>query len=100
MGYDVKLTGSTNQRDGGIDLIAAPKIRTVGSFVMAAQMKHHADGKLRTGSDAVQRLLAWKDSPFRMGLLVTNTAFSRDAIWLANLERSRHFLRLRDFEDL
>ena len=41
MGYDVQLTGRSNRRDGGIDLIAVPKLRTVGSILMAAQIKHH-----------------------------------------------------------
>jgi transcriptional regulator with XRE-family HTH domain len=99
MGYDVQLTGRTNQRDGGIDLIAVPKIRTLGSFLMAAQIKHHR-GENTTGRPDVDRLLAWKDSPFRVGLMVTNTSFSRDARWLADQVSNRAFLRLRDFEDL
>lgn len=99
MGYDVQLTGRTNRRDGGIDLIAVPKIRTVGAFIMAAQIKHHR-GDRTTGRPDVDRLLAWKDSPFRIGLMVTNTNFSRDARWLADQVNNRAFLRLRDFEDL
>jgi hypothetical protein len=31
---------------------------------------------------------------------VTNTTFTRDALWAATQEVSRHFLRLRDFEAL
>ena len=84
---------------GGIDLIAVPKIRTVGSFLMAAQIKHHR-GDRTTGRPEVDRLLAWKDSPFRIGLMVTNTSFSQDARWLADQVNNRAFLRLRDFEDL
>jgi len=99
MGYDVQLTGPTNRRDGGIDLIAVPKIRSVGSFLMAAQIKHHR-GERATGRPDVDRLLAWKDSPFRIGLMVTNTSFSHDARWLADQVNNRAFLRLRDFEDL
>ena len=99
MGYDVQLTGRTNRRDGGIDLIAVPKIRTIGSFLMAAQIKHHR-GDRTTGRPDVDRLLAWKDSPFRIGLMVTNTGFSQDARWLADQVNNRAFLRLRDFEDL
>lgn len=99
MGYDVQLTGRTNRRDGGIDLIAVPKIRTIGSFLMAAQIKHHR-GDHTTSRPDVDRLLAWKDSPFRIGLMVTNTSFSQDARWLADQVNNRAFLRLRDFEDL
>jgi transcriptional regulator with XRE-family HTH domain len=99
MGYDVQLTGATTQRDGGIDIIATPKIRTVGSFLMAVQVKHHR-GNRTTGRPEVDRLLAWKDSHFRVGVMVTNTSFSQDARWLADQVGNKAFLRLRDFEDL
>jgi transcriptional regulator with XRE-family HTH domain len=99
VGFDVTLTGRTTRKDGGIDLIAVPKVRTVGSFLLAGQVKHHSDvGKVSRGE--VDRLLAWKDSPFRVGLLVTNTTFTSDARWVAELPSNRHFLRLRDFDDL
>jgi len=99
MGFDVALTGATAHKDGGIDLIAVPKVRTVGAFLLAAQIKHHS-GPQKVGREAVDRLLAWKDSPFRLGLLVTNTRFTKDAHWLANQEANKVFLRLRDFDDL
>lgn len=99
MGFDVTLIGATSHRDGGIDLIAVPKIRTVGAFLLAGQVKHHErDGK--TGREAVDRLLAWKDSHFRLGLLATNTEFTKDARWAAAQATNQTFLRLRDFEDL
>jgi hypothetical protein len=98
-GFNVKLTGLTNRKDGGIDLIAVPKAASVGSIVIAAQMKHHQATR-KTGRDAVDRLLAWKDSPFGVGLLVTNTSFTKDAIWTAQQERNARFLKLRDFTDL
>jgi transcriptional regulator with XRE-family HTH domain len=98
MGYNVTLAGTTNQKDGGIDLIAVPRTANVGSVVIAGQMKHHRDRK--TEREAVDRLLSWKDSYFGVGLLVTNTAFTKDAVWTAGQERNRHFLRLRDFIDL
>jgi hypothetical protein len=99
MGYNVMLTGRTNSRDGGIDLIAVPKRSDPGSVIIAAQVKHHRE-KARTGREAVDRLLAWKDSVFGVGLLVTNTEFTRDAIWTAQRESNRHFVRLRDSADL
>jgi transcriptional regulator with XRE-family HTH domain len=99
MGYDVSLTGPTTRRDGGVDLIAVPKVRTLGSFILAGQVKHH-QGHQRTGREAVDRLLAWKGSVFGLGLLVTNTAFTRDAVWAAKQTGNDVFLRLRDFEDL
>jgi len=99
MGYDVQLTGATNRRDGGIDIIAIPKNRILGSFLMAVQAKHHRSNRT-TGRTDVDRMLAWKDSPFRVGVMVTNTTFSHDAKWLADQAGNKAFLRLRDFEDL
>ena len=98
MGYKVVLTGATNRKDGGIDLVAVPKVARVGSVVIAGQVKHHRNRK--TEREAVDRLLAWKDSYFGVGLLVTNTVFTRDAVWAAMQEQNRRFLRLRDFTDL
>lgn len=99
MGFDVTLTGATSHRDGGIDLIAVPKVRTVGAFLLAGQVKHH-QGDQKTGREAVDRLLAWKDSHFRLGLLATNTEFTKDAHWVATQVANQSFIRLRDFEDL
>lgn len=99
MGYEVSLTGSTTRKDGGIDIVAVPKATGVGSVVLAAQVKHY-QGNHKTGRDAVDRLLAWKDTEIGVGMLVTNTAFTKDALWTAEQERNRHFLRLRDFTDL
>jgi predicted Fe-Mo cluster-binding NifX family protein len=99
MGYNVKRTGPTTRKDGGIDIIAVPKIMNTASYVLAAQVKHHR-GERTTGRDAVDRLLAWKDTEIGVGMLVTNTSFTKDALWTAAQERNRHFLRLRDFNDL
>ncbi len=90
MGFDVKLTGSTNRKDGGIDIIAVPKIMTAGSFILAAQVKHHR-GEQTTGRDAVDRLLAWKGTEIGLGMLVTNTSFSKDALWKAAQDGNRSF---------
>ena len=57
-------------------------------------------GDRTTGRPDLDRLLAWKDSPFRVGLLVTNTTFSKDARWLADQVHNKAFIRLRGFEDL
>jgi hypothetical protein len=57
-------------------------------------------GKIKTGREAVDRLLAWQGGIFRLGLLVTNTSFTKDAIWVASEDRNKNFLLLRDFEDL
>ena len=94
MGYNVTLTGSTNTRGGGIDLIAVPRAANLGSVVLAGQVKHHRGGQ-KTGRGVVDRMASWREKGFGVGLLVTNTAFTRDALWAAN--RDRLFLRLRDF---
>lgn len=59
-----------------------------------------SEGQQKTGRPSVDRLLAWRESPFRVGLLVTNTAFTKDARWLAEQANNRALLRLRDFDDL
>jgi transcriptional regulator with XRE-family HTH domain len=99
MGFDVVLTGNTFQKDGGVDLIAVPKLRSLGAFLLAGQVKHHRAG-VATGREDVDRLLAWRGTQFSVGLLVTNTRFSPDAQWLMRQGSNSAFLRLRDFEDL
>jgi transcriptional regulator with XRE-family HTH domain len=99
MGCSVQRTGATTLKDGGIDIIAVPKLAGVASFLLAVQVKHHR-GSRPTGRDAVDRLLASQNTSFRLGMLVTNTRFTRDAIWTASRDPARHFLRLRDFADL
>lgn len=99
MGFDVTMTGATSSKDGGIDIVAIPRARTFATFLIATQVKHHR-GEQKTGREAVDRLLAWKDTYFRVGLLVTNTSFTADARWVARQQNNRSFLRLRDFWDL
>lgn len=99
MGFAVQRTGPTSLKDGGIDIIAMPKTSNVGSFLLAVQAKHHREN-LKTGRESVDRLLAWQNTAFRLGLLVTNSYFTRDALWKASQDPARNFLRLRDFEDL
>ena len=99
MGYAVERTGTATLKDGGIDIIAIPRLADVAGFLLAVQVKHHR-GARPTGRDAVDRLLAWQNTAFRLGMLVTNTRFTRDAVWTAARDPARHFLRLRDFADL
>ena len=99
MGYYVEPTGGIETPDGGVDLIAIPKAANVGSILMAVQVKHHR-GQQKTGVDAVDRLLGWRNSDFGVGLLVTNTGFTADALWKAKKDSNDRFLRLRDFFDL
>lgn len=96
MGYDVVLTGATHRKDGGIDLIGVSKAGSV-PHIIAAQVKHHRESTTKTSRESVDRLLAWKNRVFSLGLLVTNTEFTRDAIWLASQHENKAFLRLRNF---
>lgn len=98
MGYEVSLTGPTTRRDGGIDLVAVPRCSGMFGHVVACQIKHHSTGR-RVERAEVDRLLSWRDV-FHLGLLVTNTTFTRDAFWIAHQDRHSSFLRLRGFEDL
>lgn len=41
MGYAIQKIKGTTLKDGGIDLIGAPKIADVGGFLLAVQVKHH-----------------------------------------------------------
>lgn len=98
MGYNVTLNGKTTEPDGGIDLIAVPKDAGLGSFVLAAQVKHHQNGR-KVGSPDVNGFLAHSHR-FHLGLLVTNTFFTRNAVWAAKEAANPAFLKLRDFNDL
>jgi hypothetical protein len=99
MGYSVSLAGRTARRDGGVDFIAVPNQAGVGTFMLAGQVKHHSVDR-RTGREAVDRLVSLKNREFRLGLLVTNTGFTKDALWAAVQGDNRFFARLRGFEDL
>jgi len=99
MGFMVTLVGRVNTPDGGIDLIAVPKYASVGAPLIAGQIKHHRTGR-KTGLEAVDRLLAWRDSQFQIGLLVTNTDFTRTAEWKSNQPQARNFIRLRNKVDI
>ena len=98
-GLEVQLCGRTHERDGGVDIIAYPR-STVVPFLIAVQVKHHRSDR-KTGAPDVRDFagaLASADSPFSMGLIVTNTTFTADARWFA--DHHRRLLRLRDIQDL
>ena len=98
MGYAVRRTGVATAKDGGIDIIAIPKVANAASFLLAVQVKHHRNRP--TGRNTIDRLLSWQNSAFRLGMVVTNTYFTKDAIWAASQDPARYFLRLRGFDDL
>jgi len=99
MGFAITLTGNTNRKDGGIDIIATPRVWTPAPYLLAVQVKHHVGDQSVSRPD-VDKLLSWKGRHFHLAMLVTNTRFTEDARWVAAQEENRQFLRLRGFDDL
>ncbi len=101
MGLEVQIVGDVYRPDGGIDIVAYPKIVTFAfPFLLGIQVKHHATGA-NVGSPDIRNLAGVLLSPgfrFNIGMLVTNTAFTPDARWFA--ENHAAMLRLRDMDDL
>ncbi|MGE0822682.1 MAG: restriction endonuclease [Candidatus Binatia bacterium] len=100
MGLCVQLIGRTNTPDGGIDLIAYPDPHlNQPKYLLAVQAEHHRTER-KTGAPKVQKFVgAISAVPhFRLGFVVTNTAFT----WTADqyARNQSHFLRLRSLEDL
>jgi Restriction endonuclease/XPA protein C-terminus len=98
-GLTVQLIGNANRKDGGIDLIAYPKA-SIFPFLLAAQVKHHRTTRNTVVSDVrdFHGAIASKTSPFHVGMIVTNTGFTPDAMWFAG--NNRTLLRLRHLTDL
>jgi len=101
MGLCVQMMGHVNRPDGGIDILAYPDPASCAfPFLIAVQAAHHRTDR-KTTSPKVREFVgayAGTDSPFRVGLIATNTAFTWDA---ENYAKSReHLLRLRDIQDL
>lgn len=101
MGLDIQIVGNVFQKDGGIDIVAYPKVRSSSfPFLIGVQVKHHRV-PTKTGSSEVRNfhgVLTSLQSPFHIGMIVTNTAFTADARWFA--ENNSILLRLRDLADL
>jgi hypothetical protein len=94
----VKRVGYSNQKDGGIDLLAWPQDNAPFPFLMAVQIKHSRMGR-RIGPAPVRDLRGVLSSqPLDAGIIVTNTTFTADARWAAS--ESPRIIRLRDFDDL
>ncbi len=84
-GYNVEKCGKTNEKDGGIDIIAWK--RDVVTFIIAVQVKfkYNLDKKVTTGEvrDFVGAFHIC--NYFNAGMLVTNTSFSVDSKWIEKL---------------
>jgi hypothetical protein len=100
MGLGVQLVGDINRKDGGVDIVAYPNTGCNVPFLLAVQVKHHRKNR-KTGAADVRDLhgvITSRNSPFHIGMLVTNTTFTADAKWVA--ENNKTLLRLRDIQDL
>jgi hypothetical protein len=99
MGFGVSRVGKhTNQKDGGVDIIAWPE-RLTFPFLMGIQAKHHRSPVKKTGPGPVRELQgAVQNFGFNAGVLVTNTTFTPDAQWAA--KQQPLLVRLRDLDDI
>jgi len=99
MGYNLERVGpSIFSKDGGVDIIAWPQSHVV-PCLMAVQVKHTTLRNRKMGPQPVRDLLGTVQTHgFNVGLLVTNTTFTPDALWVA--QQRPLLVRLRDFEDL
>jgi restriction endonuclease Mrr len=100
MGYEVyRDTNNANTRDGGIDIIAyVPKMAMSG--LIAVQAKHHRSEMKKTGAKVIRELsgvISGRPN-FNSGLVVTNTAFTKDA--LEERKSMTKNISLRDWQDL
>ena len=98
-GLGVQIVGNVYRKDGGIDIVAYPNKGSL-PFLLAVQAKHHRCDR-KTVTRDVRDLcgaLASRNSPFHMGMLVTNTTFTPDARFFA--DNNKTLLRLRDIADL
>jgi hypothetical protein len=99
MGLNVQLVGNCYRKDGGIDIIAYPRIYAF-PFLLAVQCKHHGTNRKTAFGDIrdFYGAITSRNSPFHLGMIVTNTTFTPDATWFA--ENNKTLLRLRDNKDL
>ncbi len=99
IGYGLERVGSsTFRKDGGVDILAWPRAPLV-PCLMAVQVKHTALRNRKIGPQPVRDLLGTVQTlGLNVGLLVTNTTFTPDALWVA--EQRPFLVRLRDFEHL
>jgi hypothetical protein len=98
-GLQAQIVGNVYRKDGGVDIVAYPKVATV-PFLVGVQAKHHRiDRKTPVGDVRdFHGVLSSSNSPFHMGMIVTNTAFTPDAEWFAR--NNQTLLRLRGLQDL
>jgi hypothetical protein len=98
MGLEPRRVGTTNRKDGGIDILFWPRKATF-PFLGAAQIKHHRSLGTTEGPASVREFAgALSRIPVTAGILVTNTTFTPDATWFAN--QLNGLVRLRQLPDV
>lgn len=99
MGFEPRRVGSTNRKDGGVDIVFWPRGSVSFPFLGAAQVKHHRVPRTHEGPSTVRDFAGTLHGhPFNAGLIVTNTSFTPDAKWFAS--QHAKLVRLRDFDDI
>ena len=97
MGLQAFRTGRSNRKDGGIDIVfwTLNFVPCLG----AVQVKHHRSPGTNTSVEVVRDFAgAMLSQPFQVGIVITNTAFTQDAIWFAEQNAPR--IKLRDGDAL
>lgn len=96
--FTVRLIGSTNRKDGGIDIIAWKK--EIVTIVLAIQVKFKSFEQKKVTASEVRdfqgalSLNNWLTA----GMVVTNTDFTIDAKWIEEQLNSK--LELKNYEDI
>jgi len=99
MGFEPRQVGDTYQKDGGVDILFWPREKRGFPFLGAVQAKHHQHPSRKEGPSAVRDFAGVvAGHPINIGVMVTNTSFTADAIWFAR--NKAPLLRLRDFTDI
>jgi hypothetical protein len=95
----VQIVGHVNRMDGGIDIIAYPRTPSI-PFLLAVQAKHHRLNRKTSVGDVrdFYGAITSRANSFHFGIVVTNTAFTPNAQFFA--ECNKTLLRLRDASDL
>jgi hypothetical protein len=101
MGCEIEQAGKTNQPDGGIDFVFWPRVGNGPTFLGAVQVKHHATRRRKSGVEVVHSMagiLQRHHGTFNLGMVVTNTSFTKEAHWF--VDPFKLFVRLRDGADV
>ena len=96
-GFGIEKSGNTNKADGGIDVIAYKK--DIVNIIIAIQIKYKINITKKVTAGEVRDFIGAMNlvDYFNAGMLITNTFFTEDSIWL---EERNHNLELKDSKDI